>query len=188
MKSHFVRGAGRVLFNSHADLETPAGVSRGELYAALIQMVNNAEAISWNRFYNFLMGNSILVLAWATIYAAQERSILTSVVLSAICLLGAGSGMAWAALGKRSREYVEAYFKQALELEKDPKTWNEAGIADSWKPFTGTQSIRQKAGWFSTSAFVLTWTPRVFSLFYLLLLVASWSRLTISSDMAISYR
>jgi hypothetical protein len=75
-------------------------VSRGELYSALVQMVNNAESISWNRFYNFLMGNSILVLAWATIYASQDRSTLTSIVLSAICVFGAGSGIVWAALGK----------------------------------------------------------------------------------------
>jgi hypothetical protein len=152
-------------------------VSRGELYAALVQMVNNAESISWNRFYNFLMGNSILVLAWATIYASQDRSTLTSIVLSAICLFGASSGIVWAALGKRSREYVETYFKQAIDLEQDLKTWDEAGISNSWKPFSATQTIRQKASSFSTSVFVLTWMPLAFSALYLLLFVASWWRI-----------
>jgi hypothetical protein len=88
-------------------------ICRRDLHAALIQMVIHAESISWNRFYNFLMGNSILVLAWATIYGSQDRSILSSIVLSAICVFGASSGVAWAELGKRSRKHVEIHFNQA---------------------------------------------------------------------------
>jgi hypothetical protein len=135
-------------------------------------MVIHAETISWNRFYNFLMGNSVLVLAWATIYASQDRSVISSIVLSAICLVGGFSGIVWAQLGRRSRKYVEAYFCQAIDVEKNAK-WGE-GVSDTCKPFTRTKDIRDEASWFGTSTFVLKWIPLLFTALYLLLIIASW--------------
>ena len=43
-----------------------------EVYASLVQMTISAETVSWNRFYNFLMFNTILVLAWATIWVSKD--------------------------------------------------------------------------------------------------------------------
>jgi len=151
-------------------------MNRRDLYAALVQLVIHAESISWNRFYNFLMANSILVLAWATIYASQDRFVLTSFVLSVICAVGGGSGIVWARLGTRSREYVQKHIEQAVELEKDQKTWEEE-TAETWKPFTAAKAISDKAEWYTTSRAVLKWGPVVFAVFYVILLFASWLRL-----------
>src|SRR5438552_2911872 len=112
-------------------------ISRKDLYAAIIQMVIHAETISWNRFYNFLMGNSVLVVAWAAVFSSQAVSVLVSIVLSVICLFGVCSGIVWAELGKRSREHVDKHFNQGRDVEKDPKSWEENAVADSWKPFIG---------------------------------------------------
>jgi hypothetical protein len=136
-------------------------------------MVIHAEAISWNRLYNFLMGNSILVLAWATVYASTQASILTRVVLTAICLLGGGSGVAWASLGGRTRKHVQRHFDQALEIEQTPPMW-EDGIPNELKPFTGTSAIRDSAKWYSTNHFLLKAMPWAFTALYTVMLVATW--------------
>ncbi len=148
-------------------------ISPNDLYGALVQMVIHAEGISWNRLYNFLMGNSILVLAWATIYASTQHSWLTGVVLSAICVLGGLSGIAWAELGWRARRHVELYFSQALRIEQDPKLW-EVAIDDTLKPFKGSEPIRDSARWYSTNQFLLTGMPIAFTVLYVIMLIASW--------------
>src|SRR5207244_552336 len=115
-------------------------------YPALIQLVVHAESISWNRLYNFLMGNSILVLAWATIYASNQDSVPTRLVLSAICVLGGLSGIAWADLGKRTRKHLDQHFDQAREIEKSPTAW-EPGVADEHKPFRQAAAVRLTGRW-----------------------------------------
>lgn len=78
---------------------TDKGVTAKEIYPVLVQLVIYAESITWNRFYNFLMGNSILILAWATIFVSPcSKGLGGKSVLVAISLLGAASGVAWAAI------------------------------------------------------------------------------------------
>ena len=64
-----------------------------ELYPSLVQLRIHADSVTWNRFYNFLMFNSILVLAWATVYAAHPRPIGAWAVLVAFCFFGGLSGV-----------------------------------------------------------------------------------------------
>ena len=146
-----------------------------DLYAVITQMVIQDEAISWNRLYNFSMANSILVLAWATIYASSQNTISAKIVLSAICLLGGLSGIAWAELGTRTRKHFDGHFAQALAIEKKTNAW-EPEVDDATKPFLGSEAIRSTAAWYSSNPFLLKYTPLGFTALYVVLLVSTWCK------------
>jgi hypothetical protein len=150
-------------------------ISAKEVYSALVQLVIHAESITWNRFNNFLMGNSILVLAWATIFVSTTDSCMTPFVLSAICILGVLSGPAWAALGTRGRKYLDKYVELAYSMETDSTCWPDE--LDKHKPFAQTKESRDasRKGW-STSYFLLQAGPWCFTILYIVLLVASLIR------------
>lgn len=157
-------------------------ISNRELYAAQIQLIVHAEATSWNRLYNFLMGNTILVLAWATIYASSHRSLVGDFVLSAICIMGAASGIAWSKLGVRSRRILDEYMNQARAIEGDSAAW-EKSVKNESKPITRTHSFTGEASKdevkciskeYETSSYLLKCTPCAFTIFYVFLLLATW--------------
>lgn len=157
-------------------------ISNRELYSAQIQLIIHAETTSWNRLYNFLMGNTILVLAWATIYASSHRSLVADLVLSAICIMGGVSGIAWSQLGVRSRRILNKYMKQASAIECDSAAW-EHGVKSASKPITPTLSFNAEASekgvtcnWkrYGTSSYLLKCTPCAFTAFYVALLLATW--------------
>jgi hypothetical protein len=148
-------------------------ICRKDLWVGLIQLAIHAESISWTRFYNFLMGNSILILAWATLYVSQQHRVITSVVMFAICLLGGATGLAWSALGTRTRKYINLHFDQALLIEKDSATWAD-GIPNESKPFIEADKIRSGNFRFSSNPFLLKWVPLAFTTLYIIMAVASW--------------
>ncbi len=147
-------------------------VATGEIYSALVQLVIHAESITWNRFYNYLTGNSILVLAWATIFSSDQRRILRSLVMVGICLLGGLSGLAWAGLGKRGRAFLNKFVDLSAGLENDSTCWPQAQMQR--KPLSIAREMREDLGYKRFgSYYLLTWGPRLFSVLYLLLLIAS---------------
>ena len=147
-------------------------ISAKEVYSALVQLVIHAESITWDRFNNFLMGNSILVLAWATIFVSTTDSRMTTFVLSAICILGVLSGPAWAALGARGRKYHDNYVKLASNIEIDPTCWPIE--LDKNRPSEKTKEIRDASpSRWSSSRFLLQAGPWCFTALYIVLLVAS---------------
>jgi hypothetical protein len=146
-----------------------------EVYPSLVQMIINAETISWNRFYNFLMFNTILVLAWATVWVSKDASALKAVVLLAICSLGGISGIFWAALGYRGREFLDAYAKMAADLEVDSTAW--ATDIEKYKPLTKTIELRDSLcyGW-AGSRVALIAGPLAFTVLYGIMFFVSLSR------------
>ncbi len=147
-------------------------ITNKDLYVTLTQLIVHAETISWNRLYNFFMGNTILVLAWATIYASTQAGVLTNLTLSAICVLGGAFGPSWAKLGVRTREHLEAYFTQALALDNNPSAWD--ANAGSQRPFVASAAIRDRAEWYSKNVVFLRTIPLAFTALYILMLIASW--------------
>lgn len=143
-------------------------VSDKETYSAIVQLVAHAESISWNRFHNFLIANSVLVLAWVTIYVSNGSSLMLTCILVAICVLGVLSGIFWAALGYRGRKFVDGYIDLGTQIEK--------GI-EGHKPLTESKNTRDAlpCGW-SGSRYILMVGPCIFALFFVLLLVASLTR------------
>lgn len=136
-------------------------------YSSIVQLVIHAENISWNRFNNFLVAATVLVIAWATIYPTAPDSCAARFIQYFICLLGILGGIAWAFLGCRSRDYLEMYLKLGEEIEKGE---GESEI----KPFQKTKEIRSNHCKYFSSRFLLMAVPIVFSVLYLAMLVVTW--------------
>ena len=145
-----------------------------DAYATLVQLVMHAESITWNRFYNFLMANSILVLAWAVIFASDAHSLMVTHVLIALCLLGGLSGPVFAALGIRGRKFLDEYIRLGSVIE-DTAIWPNA--LDKCKPLTKTKDLIKTLpyGW-SGSRYILKVGPWFFTILYIILVVASLKR------------
>ena len=148
------------------------------LYPSLVQLVIHAETINWNRFYNFLMSNSILILAWATIYAQQLPDFATT-VLVVISVLGLVSCIAAAALGWRGTGYLEKYVDLGVRIEADEECWG-TNLADEYKLLTITEQYGKDASccW-ARSRYLLRLGPVAFLIFYVFLLCVSitlWCR------------
>jgi hypothetical protein len=141
------------------------------IYDSYRELVINSENISWGRFQNLLTINSILVVAWATLFAADAH-FWARLVMTAITIPGILAGIAWAYLGKRSRQYLDLYKAklQAIEEHHDKKDWWEDGISITDRPF----QVKVTTCRFSSSTFLLFWTPLLFSLMNLVLLLATW--------------
>ncbi len=150
-------------------------ISIKEVYSSLVQLATEAESITWNRFYNFLMGNSILILAWATMFSITSPSRMATHVLVAICVVGGVSGLIWAALGNRGRKFVYLYIDLGVQMEADATCWQNE--LDKYKPFTKIKESRETLPYsWSGSRYLLTIGPCVFTLLYILLAVASLIR------------
>jgi hypothetical protein len=135
-----------------------------ELYPALVQLIIHAESVTWNRFYNFLMFNTILVLAWATVWVSGASQ-LKAVILVAISSLGGVSGVFWAALGYRGRAFLSDYMKMATDLEADSNVW--AGEIEKYKPATKSIALRDslRFSW-AGSRVILIAGPLAFTVLY----------------------
>ena len=135
------------------------------VYQSLPTFINNAESISWNRFTSFLLFNSILILAWATIYANLNEKLTTnhSFLLGGICILGLVISFIWCALGFRGRSNVGLFLKIGENIE--------SGHIENLKPITEAKKLRdsQPFSW-SGSIYVLTMTPLLIAFLYTLFL------------------
>jgi len=144
-----------------------------EIYNTLVQMMIQSESISWNRFYNFLMGNSILILAWATIFISQKKSPWGNIVMVSICLLGAISSPFYAVLGKRGRDFLEHYVKQLIKIEDSQSNW--PSDFDKLKIFKMNLELRDTLpGRIAGSYYILQAVPYGFSFLYFLMFLASF--------------
>ena len=149
------------------------GITAKEIHASLMQLFMNAENVSWSRFNNFLLFNSILVLSWATIVAPGTGKQYI-IVLSAICFLGIVSGVCWSFLGYRGRFIQKEYLGMAIKLESEELFWPDN--LKEWKPATKTKELLESlhcsnAG---SSKVILTWAPVVVAALYVVLGVCTW--------------
>jgi hypothetical protein len=151
-----------------------------ELYPSLIQMIIQAENITWSRFNNFLMFNTILVLAWSTIYAA-DPSLQHSQKwpLGAFCLIGVLSGVSWAFLGYRGRAYLKKYLEIAEAFENDHHVWGNELNKEDYKLAKTTSALTVELNncvclKLGSSKCLLTIIPAAFSILYLFLIYVSF--------------
>lgn len=148
------------------------------LYAILTQLVIHAESISWNRLYNFLTCNSILLLAWATICASKPLP-AGKVAMVLLCSVGAISGIAWWQLGKRGRAFLEHYGDHAKKLETQTNAFDAnvpKGLVKNSNPPKEVWpfEFEVKGPSCGKSKYILTWGPCVFTVLYLLLIVVTF--------------
>ncbi len=136
-------------------------------YGSIVQLVIHAENISWNRFNNFLLADSVLVIAWATIYSSEQDSCASRVIQSLICLLGFLFGIAWASLAWRSRDYVDMYFNLGRRVE------NGKDISEI-KLFQRPPCSQPCNFKLISSRFLITAVPILFAVLYLVMIFVTW--------------
>jgi hypothetical protein len=94
-------------------------LSKSDLYSASIQLIIHAENTTWTRSSNFLLANSILMLAWATIFSSSLCDQRKAVFLFLLSSLGFVLSFVWAPFSYRSRRYLESFRKTGIALEQN---------------------------------------------------------------------
>ena len=149
------------------------GITAKEIHASLMQLFMNAENVSWNRFNNFLLFNSILILSWATMVAPNNGK-PSCIVLSAICFLGFVSGICWSFLGYRGRFIQKEYLGMAIKLESEELFWPDN--LKEWKPATKTEALLESlhCSCVGSSRVLLIGCPLAVALLYVVLVAVTW--------------
>jgi hypothetical protein len=79
--------------------------------------VRHAETIAQTRFNNYLVADSLLLLAWATLFAGQQRD-GSGRVLVVLAALSAVLGFFWVVLGTRQEKFLKLHWMHLVALEQ----------------------------------------------------------------------
>lgn len=144
------------------------------VYEVIAHTAVASEALMWARFYNYLMANSILLLAWATLYApdikARPRGV--AVALGLLSLAGVFLGLVSAAMGHRGRKGTDVWLREGQRLECRADWPKEL---DSSRVFHRALALRHEIPFaLSGSTYVLPGIPLAFSLIFGVLFFLSW--------------
>lgn len=147
-------------------------ISPKEVYSSIVQFVCALESSTWNRFYNYLMGNSILILAWATVFASNINPVIVLLVLASICFFGGLSGLFWSATAERGKKFMMVYLELGKKLEENPNLFPKD--LSQYKHFTENLRLSETLpkGW-GGSYRILKYGPLSFTILYVVLLLAS---------------
>lgn len=141
------------------------------LYAAGSQQWIHAEQMRWTILYNFLVGNTILLVAWSTLFVALVaggRSVGLNIVLLGFCGVGMAGSVVWAFLELRANRFAERYFEAGLTLEQLLLPQESAALG----PFGISAQHRSGGGLLKTHIVVVA-VPIVFGAIYVALLIVS---------------
>ena len=105
-------------------IDEGSNLSPSDLYHGAIQSITSAESTTWNRTYNFLTANSILILAWATFFASSNCA-EKAWILIALSSVGVFLSVVWAPFSSRSRKYLELYMMLARDLERSGRNYSK---------------------------------------------------------------
>ncbi len=144
---------------------------RKEAYASqnANQYLLHSEQVRWGLLYYYLVANSVLVLAWAAVFAARPgtSALLGQAtglfVLELLCFLGFMLGLIWWRLQEHFYEFVKVYEEIVME--------SESFLPEKWQLVKRCERLRGKGC--VHSSHVLKYTPLLFSALYLGLAVAS---------------
>lgn len=137
------------------------------LYQTASQQWAHAEQIRWTLLYNYLMASTILLLAWAAVFASSDRSVTKAGVLVLLALGGVALSSLWVALGARATGFVRTYAAAGEKLEVE--FIKAANIAPPNSPFAVAREHRRDVKGIARqapSSFVLWIVPTVFLLLY----------------------
>jgi hypothetical protein len=87
--------------------------------------VRHAETIAQTRFNNFLVADSLLLLAWATVFSAEGQRPDSRLVLIVLAALSAVLGLLWMVLGTRQNKFFRLHLTHLVTLEHSlrPSLW-----------------------------------------------------------------
>lgn len=146
-----------------------------DIYYSYVQLAMHAETTSWNRFYNYLMAMTFLILAWVTLYVQGPNSCTVTLILVSVCVIGFGCGLLWAAIGYRGRRFMAEYTTAGSKIEEEGSLWDSESV--SYKPLSQIKNLRDSLPFrYAGSFFLLIGVPLAFTVLYSILLVASITR------------
>ncbi len=154
-------------------------MEKKDYYASLVQLVMQSETITWNRFNNFLVSSSILIVAWAAVYFGKDFTSKT-IVLIALSLMGFLAGILSALLGHRGRQYLNLYFSQAHyceEKDDEPLYIKPFFIANDQIRRRPESKIRKLVYYISSSHFLIVTGSLAYSAIFYILYYQSWQLL-----------
>lgn len=137
------------------------------VYSTLTQLAVISESTRWERFYVFLVANTLLILAWIQLYTANKLNIV-GVLLTA---LGFTSGITWYLLAKRGSEYLKFYEDEAIKIEECPTAFTP-NLPTPFK--TAKEKFKSSRGFhLGASETILTFFPILLSFIQFVLFVMS---------------
>lgn len=132
--------------------------NRSVLYQTASLHWQHAETLRWTLLYNYLVASTILLLAWAAVFAAKPKMHGRTSILVILAAMGAFSSCLWWALGARANGFAEVYREIAKQLE--------SALSDARGPFYGRDRyLSQDVCWFEkwpTTSFVVLVVPVAF--------------------------
>ena len=141
----------------------------------------DGQATVQSRFGNFLLADSFLLLAWATVYSNSERTTSRVLVLAVLALTSVLLGAAFALLGSRYAKYDRLQWD--LAAEADQRLPAELRLIDRVDALRQHQVVEGPTGrryelsaverWVSISK-LLVWAPAALCFTSLVLLVMSF--------------
>ncbi len=141
------------------------------LYAAGSEQWIHAEQMRWTILYNFLVGNTVLLVAWSTLFVSlisNSHSVGLKIVLIGFCVIGIGGSIVWTFLVRRSNQFSERYFATGVNLERMLLPPDSEPVG----PFCISEQHRGSGGPVKTHV-VLMAVPIVFGAVYLALMIVS---------------
>jgi len=137
------------------------------IYTATTQHWQHSEQNRWTMLNNYFTGNSILLLAWGSIFASTQSGKL--LVLIALSLTGVLISILWLGLEIRAHGFVKMYATLGEQLEDDFKIETDT-------PFISAKIYRDTiAGLarFTTSGNIGMGIPTIFLILYIFLVMYS---------------
>ena len=146
-------------------------ISADTLYQTASQHWAHAEQVRWTLLCNFLMAATILLLAWAAVFAGTNPTviIMKNIALGFFAGIGLLISVLWVGLSERASGFVAVYNKCGRELECLQSSKLQG-------PFQRAELHRDKiplAARYAQSRSVAIIIPTLFALLFLALLVIS---------------
>lgn len=145
--------------------------SATEVYDMLATLALHSETMRWTRVNTLLAVDSILLAAWAGLFAGTDPFVGKETLLALLCVPGVILGVLFASLGWRSSEYMDDFHYAAHEMEKQfpavlPRPFH---ISESRR-----ETVRKGLARFTSSKLMVAVIPLVFAVLFLGLAGASF--------------
>ena len=149
-----------------------------QIYNLLTSLVIHSEQVRWTRLNTFLVVASIFLAAWAGIFAGTDDFPYKKYLLFALCIPGIFLGILWAVLGWRSSQYLDDFHDSAYKMEEDFDEKLAKPLHLSEKRRKG---VRESMTRYTSSKWLVTAVPLIFTVLFLSLCVASFQLSKIDS-------
>lgn len=151
-------------------------IEASTIYSVIAGLLTHSEQISWNRFNLYILFNSMIFIAWTSMYSATNVDCFSLLIMVLISLLGIIGGVAFSCLGYRGRKFVDACLEAGARLE-NTRIWPTELPAET-KIFKRLRNIRDTIPFgFAGSRYILVYGPIVLLVVFLVMMAATLCRI-----------